>query len=75
MNFSASSQCFHLFWISRNHIQWGKSRKKVEKNSQCNFIKQGRGGSKAVYKLYKKTGKMVRAGFPYSSDRTFCEEV
>ena len=40
-----------------------KSRKKVEKNSQRNFIKQG-GGSKAVYKLYKKTGKMVRVGFP-----------
>ena len=33
----------------------GKKLKKVEKNSQRNFIKQGGGGgSKAVYKLYKK---------------------
>ena len=41
----------------------GKKSKKSRKNSQRNFIKQG-GGSKAVYKLYKKTGKMVRGGFP-----------
>ena len=43
-----------------------KSKKKLKKNSQRNFIKQG-GGSKAVYKLYKKTRKMVRDGFPYSA--------
>ena len=41
-----------------------KSKKKSKKNSQRNFIKQGGGGSKAVYKLYKKTGEMVRAAFP-----------
>ena len=35
-----------------------------------NFIKQGGGGgSKAVYKLYKKTGKMVRDGFPYLKEK------
>ena len=44
--------------------------KKSKKNSQRNFIKQGGGGgSKAVYKLYKKTGKMVRVGFPKSSPK------
>ena len=42
-----------------------KSRKNVSKNSHRNFIKQGEGeGSKAVYKLYKKTGILVRDGFP-----------
>ena len=40
-----------------------KSKKSRKKNSQRNFLKQG-GGSKAVYKLFKKTGKMVRVGFP-----------
>ena len=35
----------------------GKNRKKFSKNSQRNFIKQGGGGSKAVYKLYKKQEK------------------
>ena len=49
----------------------GKKSKKVEKNSQRNFIKQGGGGSKAVYKLYKKTGKMVRDGFPLTA--SICE--
>ena len=43
-----------------------KSRKNVSKNSHLNFIKRGEGGvgSKAVYKLYKKTGIFVRDGFP-----------
>ena len=34
------------------------------KNSHRNFIKRGGGGSKAVYKLYKKTGEMEKDGFP-----------
>ena len=41
-----------------------KSKKSRKQNSQRNFIKQGGGGAKAVYKLYKKTGKMVRDAFP-----------
>ena len=35
-------------------------------NLLCNLIKRG-GGSKAVYKLFKKTGKLVSGGFPYLS--------
>ena len=34
------------------------------KKIHIEFYKTKGGGSKAVYKLYKKTGKMVRGGFP-----------
>ena len=38
----------------------GKKSKKIH-----NITLKNKGGeSKAVYKLYKKTGKMVRGGFP-----------
>ena len=39
--------------------------KKFSNNLQRKFIKRGEGGSsKAVYKLYKKTGEMVKGAFP-----------
>ena len=51
----------------RESYSMGKKVVKVlSKNLQHNFIKRGGGGggSKAVYKLYKKTGEMVRGAFP-----------
>ena len=49
----------------------GKKVVKVfSKKLHRNFIKRGgrggEGGSKAVYKIYKKTGEMVRGAFPKS---------
>ena len=48
-----------------------KSEKKVKKSEKkkrkkChNFMKTGEGGgSKAIYKLYKKTGVLVQESFP-----------
>ena len=65
MNFSASSQWSKICFGYQGIIFNGKKVvKKFSKNLQRNFIKQGGGGSKAVYKLYKKTGEMVRGAFP-----------
>ena len=47
--------------------------KKFSKILQRNFNKGGRGGgSKAVYKLYKKTGEMVKGAFPKQYDGWVC---
>ena len=67
MNFSASSQgskiCFGYQGIIFN------GDKVVKKFSKISQLYKTRGGSKAVYKLYKKTGKMDRGGFPNLSPR------
>ena len=41
-----------------------KKPKKCSKKFASSFIKRRGGGSKAVYKLYKKTGNLVLDGFP-----------
>ena len=46
----------------------GKKRKKAReksKKSAHNFIKTGEGGSKAIYKLNKKTGILLPESVPY----------
>ena len=44
-----------------------KKPKKCSKKFASSFIKGRGGGSKAVYKLYKKTGNLVSDGVPYAS--------
>ena len=61
MHFSASSQLSKICFGYQGIIFNGKKVVKVfSKNSHRNFIKRGGGGSKAVYKLYKKQEKWKR---------------